>query len=493
MPDRDLREGYVGALKDWKEGAERLSELLPREKLHSEVLAAIKKARKGDPWLIACSGGADSVCTVLSLYAHFVEKRADMRVLHFNHDLRGEASQRDEEFVSEMSRSLGLAFSKGRWERRDKEKVSEEAARRARFAFFDRVREESGGRLFYFGHHRDDVAETLLMRLSRGSGSAGLAAPRPVQCFRDGRLHLRPLMDLRHSEITQVLRESDIPWREDSSNGEDHFYRNRIRHAVVSAWQRVSPHDVVQGAARARRLLEEDDSALEEWLDTKIAPIESLAALDVAPLAGKPAALHRRAIHRFLIANSLGEVLSSEAVEDLLGAMMERRSFRTSAGRKRFIALENDRLFITVDSVSTVWPSLSIIPPATVFLPDSASLKASWMDVNENGRREVMGGHVDEKVNAFLNIEQENGRGLVVRCWKPGDRYEPLGAPGSQKLQDLFTDRKIPRVERKKLPIVCLPDGRIIWCPGLPPLEALKIRINTERALRLTYFPPSTG
>ena len=185
------------------------------------------------------------------------------------------------------------------------------------------------------GHQRDDVAETLLMRLARGSGAGGLAAPRPVQAGPQGRTHLRPLLELRKTEIALALRAAGVPWREDSTNAGSGYFRNRIRNAVIPAWSKAAGRDAVAGAARTRELLEEDDSALELLVDG-LRAVTPAGKLDVRRLAGQPRAIARRALHRWIHRQTGAAGLSRQGFEALLSAVQRGSATRQSMGADGF-------------------------------------------------------------------------------------------------------------------------------------------------------------
>ena len=224
-----------GKSQIWRRRAARLAALLPRDRLHPAVLAWTGSrgfAARG-PWAVAFSGGTDSLGLLLLLWGHWPERRRQLVALHFNHRLRGRAADADERFCRRVCAALGVRMRVGHWRRR-RRGASEEEARVARFDFFDRAMHRDRAQALWLGHHQNDIAETMLMRLARGSGTAGLAAPRPVQSV-GGRVRLRPLLTLQKAAITAALREADGVWREDRSNAGGGFFRNRIRHRVLPA------------------------------------------------------------------------------------------------------------------------------------------------------------------------------------------------------------------------------------------------------------------
>lgn len=321
----------------WAAAATQLAAALPRNRLHPAVVAWAEASSSRTPWSVAFSGGPDSLALLLLLWSHWPARRAKLSALHFDHRLRGAASARDAQFCRGVCRALKIKFVAGAWRGRHRG-ASEAEARAARLAFFSQH-----ARVLWLGHQQDDVAETMLMRLARGSGLGGLAAPRPVQPMPGGRLHLRPLLTLKKTEITAALRAAAVTWREDASNARGAFFRNRIRHDVLPAWIAAAGRDAVAGAARARELLEEDEAALEAWLEA-LAPLTDANELVLATLADQPRALKRRALHRWLGGVKNAGELSRQAFDALLAAVERGQPTRHSLGREVFAVITNGRL-----------------------------------------------------------------------------------------------------------------------------------------------------
>lgn len=297
---------------------------------------------KSPRWALAFSGGADSLALLLIFWAE-AEGRwgRDFVALHFNHRLRGRAADADEKFCREVCAALGVKFVSARW-REARRDSSEAAARAARHAFFAREMNRRRLRLLWLGHQQDDIAETMLMRLARGSGAAGLAAPRPVQEQADGRVHLRPLLTVKKAEIVGALRACGALWCEDATNAGEAYLRNRVRRSVLPVWTKASGRDALAGAALSRERLDEDDAALETWLD-ELAPLRG-RVLDLARLEGKPRALWRRALHRWLLAVRVETDLSRQGFEQLLAAIERGRDTRFSLGASAFAVVCGGKL-----------------------------------------------------------------------------------------------------------------------------------------------------
>lgn len=322
----------------WQRRARALAGWLPPERWQPAVRAwaGSRLGAARGPWAVALSGGADSLSLLLLLWAHVPEHRRRLLALHFNHRLRGRAAAADERFCRKVCGALGVQFRAGRW-RQAPAGASEEQARMARFAFFTRAMRRADSRALWLGHHQNDLAETMLMRLARGSGTAGLAAPRPVQWV-NGCAHLRPLLAVKKEEIIAALKSAGIPWREDHTNTTEGYFRNRIRRHVLPAWRRAAGRDALAGAALARELLEEDDTALEAWLD-ELQPLGPRGTLEVARLVGRPRGLVRRAVRRWLAAQPRAGELSRPGFEDLLAAVLAGKPTRRSVGKHGFAVI----------------------------------------------------------------------------------------------------------------------------------------------------------
>ncbi len=326
---------------DWVKCAHALAERLPRTALHPSVVAWAEgeSTAARAPWAVAFSGGADSLALLLLLWAHWPERRARLVALHFDHRLRGRASAADTKFCSRVCAALGVKLSSGSWAEARKG-ASEAEARTARFAFFQHESSRRRVRALWFGHQQDDIAETVLMRIARGSGTAGLAAPRPLQEMPAARVHVRPLLTLKKDELVAALRSAGATWREDASNGAGDYFRNRIRLDVLPAWaQAAAGRDALAGAALSRELLDEDDAAIEAWVDGLAALSSEGGRLDVKILHGKPRAVVRRALYRWLAAQRDTGDLSRQGFAALLAAVEKGSFTRFSLGRSGFAVI----------------------------------------------------------------------------------------------------------------------------------------------------------
>lgn len=508
---------------DWPAAAAAVGQALSCERWPERVRAWLAtESSVEEPWCVALSGGADSVAVLLALAGMQRGGRnsrtaqcgeAGLRLardpdpavrsdppaprllaLHFNHRLRGAAADGDERFCRALCAALGVELRVGSADWPAGSDVSEAQAREARFAFFGRAMHDAGARALWLGHQRDDVVETMLLRLGRGSGARGLAAPRPVQRLADGTVRLRPLLAVPKAEIVAVLRAAGGPWCEDETNHGDGYFRNRLRRRVVPAWAEAAPADLAAAVARSRALLEEEDEALEEWVD-RVLPTSLGDELPLAELRAAPVAVMRRALHRWLGTLELGGVLSSAAFDELLAAVRAGCALRRSAGCHGFLEAEASALRFVADAgeapFAPTWGGTELAVPGEVMLPDGGRLRAVRVALDLEFRRRICAGELDDGRTAFVAAVETDGV-FSIRLWRAGDRYRPLGAAGEMKLQDQFVNRRIPRELRGRLPVVCARDGAIIWVPGLPPAHEARLLEGTPVAVQLTYTPANS-
>lgn len=473
---------------NWPKLSDELGERFDADCMEPSVRTLLRTVGKKRV-LLACSGGADSVCMLCLLFAHRAELDLDLRVAHYNHRWRGEDSARDAAYVRDLAEVLGLRYYEGK--RPDKEAAfTETTARALRLDFLRKTASEAGCAFIAFGHQLDDILETQLQRLARGVGTAGLAAPKPVATFRGQPTHLRPLLNIRSGDIRMALNAIGIPWREDSSNEDTDIARNALRHEVIPDLLEALDRDPAMGAARSRQLLEEDADALDalarEHLPEAFAGGKSLSRLSLCVL---PRALMRRALAAWLNARGLIESFSAAGLDLLIdGLLGGHEASRQSAGSS-LICYDSKLIWVEEEDGGGEAPlrHVQFEPGETVVLSSGYVIGSDLLTLDEPTRRSILQGELDPASEAVLIPPSEVP--MDVRAWQPGDRFRPLGAPGTKKLKDWFIDRQIPKKERKQLPVVTTYTGEVIWVPGFPPAERLKINALTKQALRLTYRP----
>lgn len=429
---------------------------------------------------VAFSGGADSTLALLRSIELF--SREKVVALHFHHGVRGDAADADLTHCLRMAERLGIRLFHEI--RPSGEPADENSLRRDRRAFFDRACAATGAALLIQGHHADDVAETLLMRIGRGAGAGGLAAPRPVSSLPSGIPILRPLLGIRKTDIIAHLGSAGVEWRHDDSNDSPDFAtRNRIRLLVARAWEAALPGNAVAGATRTRSLLQEDDEALCAMAERRLEAMEApdTNSIDWESSATRPpAAVIRRMLHRMFSRHAPDTNPSAPAVDTMVAAIVAGDAHTLSLGHDASASFDGRILVFKTKPTRSTPRQQAILPvPGSVFWPDGAHLDIAPSAEKNDGPHST-------------RITGVSAAPLFCSSRSPGERYRPAGSPGSQKLQDAMINRKIPAGLRDSIPVV-RSEEEIVWAPGLLPSEKYNAAAWETGALRLTWTPPPTA
>jgi tRNA(Ile)-lysidine synthase len=458
--------------------------------------------RKGDRVLAAVSGGPDSVA-LLKILKRLSEQgyALTLAVAHLNHGLRGAESDRDEIFVRDLCAFLKVPFFSRRTDigemvRRDGGSL-EESCRRERYAFLADVRMKEGMDRIALGHHLDDQAETVLMRLLRGSGPEGLRGMLPL---RDG-LYIRPLIDVTREEILAFLEREGAAFVEDSSNKGDRFLRNRIRRNLLPVLVKEYNLQLVENLGRTAEILRMEDQYLQgvvrgllsRWT---VAGQEGTLKIPLEELLSLHEALRRRVVRSILLGlsplkNGIGfrhvdavmKILagnSPDAALDMPFHVRVRREpgalwfeKRTAASRT---GLEDVRYGREAESEVGRY-CYEVDVPGRIDIPQWGGT----LDFQFEAKREAA-----VESNRVVFFDPDNIRfPLQVRTWIPGDRMEPLGMKGKKKkIQDIFVDRKLPRKERRSIPLLVDRES-VLWIAGLLMSERVRVTDRTGRVLKI--------
>ena len=449
--------------------------------------------------LVAVSGGGDSVA-LLRLLVQVSQRRRDrLEVAHYHHGLRGVEADRDAGFTAELAVALGLPFHLGRLEEQDR--PSEEGLRRARRAFLESTARASGLEWIALGHTRDDQAETLLLNLMRGTGPAGLAAMPAV----GPGAFFRPLLDFEREELREYLRGVGQPWCEDATNADPIYARNRLRHIHLRNLGRDFNPRLVEALARAANLLGRDHAYLEQEAARALKALwrpgraeDRVIALDLGGLKELHPVLQARVLRQ--ACRRLDPLLRigfarTEELFSLLEAgagavsLPRRATARIEAGQLRVRMPPDPRppaggyryLLPTNGSVNI--PELGLEVRCSPGAPPASWDGPAINRENPLSPRERDWRQSDRPLRAYADADRIEGP-LWVRSPLPGDRYRPLGAPGSKKLGRLFIDRGLTSFLRRAWPVVVCAD-KLVWVPGVPVAENFRIMPATKTVLVL--------
>ena len=459
---------------DWQRKAKLLNDALGPDILDSKIVE--KGQKQAQLTGIACSGGADSLALLLLLKARLGKLATSMKVLHYHHRTRGIASDEDAEFVQTVASALQL---KCHIRTAVTAQKSEHALRESRLAFF----RESRLKFLFQAHQADDVAETLLMRLFRGSSVEGLSAPRALQTHGDLRI-LRPLLHVRASTLRTALRHLGIPFRVDTSNQNTSFLRNKIRHRLSDKIQEVFGPNYIQALARTKAYLEEDADAL-RTLAATFPPWEAGGAFPIEAYRTAPKAILRRRLWEWF--SQVGQKPSARLLDQLLLASAQSGSFTLSGKAGCFVA-EAGRLLFQKNRKAESFLPHKLSPPFSLYLPGQRLLRAELIKLQAAQKTQLKARKLDNAKEAFLKPDcLGSSQLLTIRCRRAGDRHSPLGLGGRRKLSDSFINCKIKAEYRDSLPIICNQAEEILWVPHLPIAQVAQVPPQTSKALLLKW------
>ena len=370
----------------------------------------------GDRVIAAVSGGADSVAMLFALYLLRDELGITLEAAHFNHHLRGAESDRDEAFVTDFCGRYDIPLHLGSGRIVPGKKGLEAAARDARYAFLRRL----PGKVAT-AHTADDNAETVLMRLIRGTGLKGLGAIAPVS----GNV-IRPMLTVTRDDVEAFLEEYALPHVEDSSNGTDDFLRNRIRHGILPLMRAENPR-IGENLSAMALLLRQDEACLQAMIPEEQVP-------DVSRLKAMEPALRRRALERFLKAQGVREPEQIHILqaEQLLYHWSPSAAMQFPGGVT--IGRQYDRLVRLECS-----PEL---PETRLSVPGETCI---------GGKRFVSeyATDLEERPDSVLVCPVG---ALTVRSRRSGDTMRLPG--GTRSLKKMYIDRKIPASQRAAVPVL---------------------------------------
>jgi len=472
---------------------------------------------RGERLLVGVSGGPDSVVLLDVLVALAPEFGWKLHVAHFNHQLRGSDADADEAFVRELAAGYGLAFTSGKGDVRafaaEHGHSIEDAARRLRHGFFQDTARVLDVVKLALGHTADDQVETLLQRLLRGAGTRGLAAIRASN--RLGTITVaRPLLDVWKVEVLGYAQQRGLKFRQDASNWDPQFQRNKIRHELIPALERDYNPALKTLLHQTAEMLAAED----EWLDAEAARVLGIrrqgpeirsqkseirgqgaegAALVVKRLLREHVAIQRRAIYRWLLENHVGAAVDFEKVETL------RRM--AASGQPALLTLTNDTQVLLKDDCLVLEKTdpgnhraggrgqsgeIRIAVPGMTEVPELGMVvEVEMVTGGDVPKPEVVASPKSRIQNSELLQEWLDadavGDTITLRCWQPGDRFQPIGMPVTKKLQDIFVDAKTPVTQRRRVPLLVAANGEICWMAGYRIGEKFKITHATRKAFRI--------
>jgi len=445
-----------------EEAVHRLTEAVRRSGLVDAISSGV----------VLTSGGPDSACVAAALARAIGPER--VHALHVNYGLRDSAN-RDERVCRDLCSRLRIDLHIDR--PATLQGNIQAAAREFRYAAAERLRIRTGGDWIATGHTRTDLAETMVYRLAVSPGARSLRCL-PAQ---SGRV-VRPLIELERAELRQLATEAALPFADDETNLDPAFARNRIRSEILPVLRGLSPAAERNIAETQAEMAEEArllDRVVLEALEAAGAGAGAVA-IRAEALEGSEPALRRLAL-RALAERATGRAvpLGRRRAAQIMRLALMPEGGEVDLGHGVRVICEQGLIRFETSSEADAAPA-----PAPLRVPGSCRF-GEW-----EVRAEIRAGPLEPAGPDLATLDAEAlGDELVVRTWREGDRIRPLGMNGTKSLQDLFTDRGVPRSLRHHLPVVTAA-GRVVWVAGvavsedfrLPP-DAREVAVLTARVL----------
>lgn len=403
---------------------------------------------KAGRYLIGLSGGADSVALLMTLLPDIRDGRIAAEAVHVNHGLRGTESDDDEKFCRELCEREGVPLTVYRADLQGK--TDEDSARKARYGFFREKYKAFKADGLILAHHADDQAETFLMRLTRGAGPEGLECMREDETVEDIRI-LRPMLRIRREEIRAALTEDGTGWREDSTNTDTAYLRNKVRQELIPALEAIS-ESAVDKICRTAGMIAADNDVLDAAAEKLLRENAKGSILNAAAITAEPEAVRRRVLRKWW--NAEGPVLEEHALSaaqtEALTALLDVTKGKINLPGGVY-AVRTGKHLILRSSEKEEAPEPVVFSGKEIVFGDYRITVGSSEGNPGDGKR------TQEVPDGFFE-------GCEIRTRRPGDRIRPFGSTGSRKLQDYLTDRRIGEPFRDQIPLICRGNEVLLVC-----------------------------
>ncbi|GAB6184335.1 tRNA lysidine(34) synthetase TilS [Thermodesulfovibrio hydrogeniphilus] len=444
-----------------------------------------------DHVLVGLSGGPDSVCLLNILKLFKQQYKLKISAAYIDHGLRPEDVPKEIEFCKKMCEELDIPFYTQSIPVKDfarQEKINiQEAARILRYGALDQISLNIKAHKIAVAHNADDQAETVIMRLLRGAGPAGLSGIPPVR-----KKIIRPLIEVERAEIENFLKEKNIPYIIDPSNESLKYLRNKIRHTLMPIIKSIQPHATKIISRTADILREENDyinvavtKALMRLMSRKT---DYKVELFVNPMEVLNVVILRRALRVAIDSVKNLKGIDFEHIEQIITLIKKGKPGDRIYLPKGIRAIKGYSTLIITSEPPKKLSTYTIDQPQEIFLEEaSLSLSIKEFELNQLNQDLQALNFGDGKKIAYIDADKIKFP-LIVRCRRPGDYFYPFGFGKRKKLQDFFVDEKIPRDERDIVPII-ESEGKIVFIAGYRLDDRFKIGDNTKRCLEIKVIP----
>lgn len=450
----------------------------------TEAIARHDMIHPGDHVIVGVSGGPDSVALLHLLYGLRECLEVKLTVAHLNHQLRSIDSDRDATFVQELARSLDLACvveSSDVLDYCERKGCSlETGAREVRYQFLERLVSDLEAQKIATGHTADDQAETILMRLVRGTGVDGLSGIRPI---RDG-LVIRPLLDVRREDVMAYLKAHQLAYCIDHSNSETHHLRNRIRQTLIPGIEKDFNPEIVRALGRLSDVVRFESTLIEEIVDRSYRETirylrPDRLSVDVTAFLKAPIAVQRRLVRRYLGAMGIDEAgLGYDHIERFRHLVTKQKSGQQLNLPNGLLAERRRDEIVVGSRLSDPFDVVISVPGTTAIASAGGSLHTEVVPM-------ALAPEASDESRAIFNAD-EITYPIHIRSRMHGDRFVPFGMKGTKSLKSLLNERGIARLDRDRIPVVANDSG-ILWVVGLRRSWNAPIDPRTERVLVMSW------
>lgn len=450
--------------------------------------------------VVAVSGGPDSLALLHTLLGLKESCALRIHVAHLNHNFRGEEAEEDARFVGMVASQLGLPATVDRADPVAYQRIMgissfEEAAREVRYSFLAKLANKLSAKAVVLGHTADDLAETVLMHIIRGSGVPGLRGMQELSNW-DGRTEdpptplFRPLLEVTKAQTTAYCQQHGIAFRTDSGNLSLRFTRNRVRHDLIPTMRQYNPK-VSDALVRLSRAASMEVDYLEGEL-ANVWPTVARQEDDSIIMDTGPLSLLHPFLRRMILRRAYQKLTgATRRIEEVHLQAMDK--FIEAAAGKMLVLPKGLRLYAGYGRITMARYAAAPCPSS----PLEGEHEIDLSSVDNKGITEVPGWRIEVRMLGSSPPEIDDsftarfdagalGDRLKIRSRRPGDRFQPSGMGVEKKLQDFYVDRKVPRDWRDRIPLLVSERG-IVWVVGYRIAEWARISPESQSICEIRF------
>lgn len=426
--------------------------------LKSNVLETIKEdnlVKKGDKIILGISGGPDSTCLFNILNSIKKELNIKFILAHVNYNYRGNDSKLDEQFVKNLAKKNKIrVYCKNIQPEKYEKRNLEEYFREIRYEYFQEIQKKEKANKIAIAHNKDDQIETIIMHFLRGSGLQGLSG----MDIKNKKI-IRPLLNIKKKDILSYLKKNKIKYREDKTNKNTKFTRNKIRHKLIPYLEKEFNPNLKNTLHQSSKIIKNDQELLNNLTKSNFKNLveikKNVFFIDLNKFKKLHISLKRRLL-QYIVFEKFKEEISASSINEILEIFK-----KTKTGLKKYLKeieiIKNyDRIVIRKKKNSINFKKTKLITEGEVEIKE---LNQKFI-IKKVDRPRII-----SKNECYIDLNK-TGEKLFLRTRKKGDKFYPTGMKGSQKLKDYFINNKINQDKRDFIPLIVNYKDEIIWVAG---------------------------